>query len=236
MTLGESTADTVEIKGGEITLAKVFTLSPDARINIKNVSGSITITTWNKPQAELRAIKKGSTPDEGAQTFIRTEQGNLSIRTASGRRSNTDVRYELKIPLSVDNLQVETVNGGIRISDVTGDSIRVETTNGTIDLTNILGALNAETTNGNVNVVMSSWKDERLSLSTTNGNISLQLKGEDINAELDAKADHGAVSVDDSFGVNVERQMMSQRARGTIGKGGEQIGLKTVNGSIRVSR
>jgi DUF4097 and DUF4098 domain-containing protein YvlB len=83
---------------------------------------------------------------------------------------------------------------------------------------------------------MGNWHDEELSFSTVNGPISLQLKGDEINAELEASAVSGAISIDDKFGITVERQPGSQRAEGAIGNGGAQVRLKTVNGSIRVSR
>jgi hypothetical protein len=232
--LGPATADRIEPLGNETALVKSVTLSPDARVVVRGLNGSITITTWNKPEAEIRSIKKGN-PDEGPQTFIRNDRGNLSIRTASGRR-NSDVRYEIKLPQSVEDLQVESENAGIKISDITGDKIRIKTRNGTIDLANIIGELTAETTNGAINAQMGNWHDEELSFSTVNGPISLQLKGDEINAELEASAVSGAISIDDKFGITVERQPGSQRAEGAIGNGGAQVRLKTVNGSIRVSR
>jgi hypothetical protein len=148
MALGASTADRVEATGSETVLIKMYNLSPDAEVNVRNVNGSITVTTWNQPRAEVRAIKKGSAED-GAQTFIKYDQGgNLSIRTGTGRRNNTDVRYELKLPQNIDRLQLETENGGIKVTDLTADRVSVETNNGTLDLMNVVGLSDAETNNG----------------------------------------------------------------------------------------
>jgi hypothetical protein len=234
LTLNVSTADRVEPMGSETALVKTFPLSADARVNVRNINGSITVTSWNEPRAEVRAIKKGSV-DEGGQPFISNERGNLSIRTGTGRRNSTEVRYEIKLPQNVDQLLLETQNGPIKITGVAGDKINVESTNGTVDLTDVIGLSNAKTTNGEIKVVISEWRDEDLSLSTTNGSVLLQLKTV-VNAELDAQSVRGAISVDDSFGVSVERQAARQRASGTIGEGGQRISIRTVTGSIRVTK
>ena len=73
---------------------------------------------------------------------------------------------------------------------------------------------------------------EALDFHTVNGSITLELGGL-VNADLKAATVNGGIETD--FPVTVRRAgFMGHRLRGTIGRGGPQLDLSTVNGSIRL--
>ena len=47
---------------------------------------------------------------------------------------------------------------------------------------------------------------------------------------------HGSLSIDNGFGIQIEKQVVGARAHGQIGEGGPPLKVKTQNGSIRISK
>ena len=123
-----------------------------------------------------------------------------------------------------------TVNGEISGSSLRGDS-EAYTVNGSVSLTTTGRAL-ASTVNGSVNVTMgkADWPSGA-SFKTVNGGITLTLPIA-FAAQLRAEMLHGTLTSD--FPVSVTSSDGPTRLRGTIGSGGRELNLSTVNGSIRL--
>jgi hypothetical protein len=232
--LVEANAEKVDKVGTDITLTKSFDVSQASKISVKNVSGSINISVWDNPQAEVKVTRRGSESDKNfTPVFFSNEGGNLVVRTAD-RRGNSDVRYDLKLPREVTGLELTSVNGAIKVADIEGE-ISVKNVSGQTDLTNIAGLRKADTVSGNINIVLKEWREERLEVNAVSGNISLQIKS-DVEADLDASSVNGSISLSDSFGIPVEKQMVGQRARGKLGDGGESLKITTVSGNIKIAK
>ena len=90
------------------------------------------------------------------------------------------------------------------------------------------------TVNGSVNVTAgrADWPGEA-EFKTVNGGITLTLPGA-FDAELRAETLNGSITTD--FPMTVTGQVSPRRLRGTIGNGGHQLVLSTVNGSIKLLR
>jgi hypothetical protein len=232
--LVEANAEKVDRAGADITLTKSFALSEAPTISVKNVSGSINISVWDKQEAEVKVTRRGSEGERNfTPVFFSNDGGNLVVRTAD-RRGSSDVRYELKLPRDVASLDLSSVNGAIKLSDIEGE-ITVQNVSGQTDLTNVAGLSKAGSVSGNINIVLKEWRNERLALNAVSGNISLQIKSA-VDADLEASSVNGSISLDDSFGIAVEKQMVGQRARGKMGDGGETLKITTVSGNIKVSK
>lgn len=230
----EANAERVDKIGAETTLTRVFNLADGPRISITNVSGSINISVWDSPQAELKITRRGAEGDKGfPPVFFSNDRGNLSVRSGD-RRGTSDVRFELKLPREVEALEVTSVSGPIKLSDIEGE-ITVKNVSGQTDLTNIAGLRKASAVSGNINIVLREWREQRLEATAVSGNISLQIKS-NMDANLEATAATGTISLDQSFGVAVDKQMVGQRARGKIGDGGETLKITTVSGNIKIAK
>ena len=112
-----------------------------------DANGGIRVTGWDRDEILLLVkvrIFRGS--EESARELaseieIITDGRAIYAKGPKQRRSRGwSVSYELKVPRS-SNLSLDTVNGGIRIDDVSGD-IDFEATNGGIHLSG------GRTTNG----------------------------------------------------------------------------------------
>jgi hypothetical protein len=156
----------------------------------------------------------------------------------SGGRSNTrnndtTVHFDVRVPDGVGFVG-RTVNGEVNGESLHGDAEAV-TVNGSIRLTTTGRAL-ASTVNGSVNATMgrADWPTGA-SFKTVNGGITLTLPSA-VNANLRAQLNNGSLTSD--FPVTVTNSSVGtdtpRRLVGTIGAGGRELELSTVNGSIRL--
>jgi hypothetical protein len=234
--LDDKNADQFNLSNNETTITKTFDLDEDATFAIKNVNGSLTVETWNKPQAQVTVIKRGSEQDRGnVQIYFKKDENSLSLRTAYPKGSNkAEVVYQIKLPRKLDSVDLNNVNGAIKLSDTTAD-ITAQTVNGLVDLANVAGLSKAKSVNGNIKAVLKEASSDSMEFENVNGNIEVQIKG-DLDADLEAASVRGTITIDDAFGVQVQKQMIGQKASGQIGSGGTPLKLKTVNGSIKLAK
>lgn len=235
--LNGTTADQEILAGNETRLTKTFPLDEDATFAIKNINGSVTIETWDKPQAQVTIIKRGSEQERGgAQVYFKKDEDGLWLRTAYPRGGNnkSDVVYQIKLPRQLDTVDLNTVNGAIKMSDISA-AITVQTVNGLVDLANVAGVNKAQSVNGNIKAIVKEASLDSMEFKNVNGNIDLQIQG-DLDADLEASAVRGTITIDDQFGVPVQKQVVGQKASGQIGSGGTSLKLTTVNGSIKLSK
>lgn len=235
--LNEASADQKISAGNETTFIKTFPLDEAATFGIRNVSGSVTIETWDKPQAQVTIIKRGSDQERGAaQVYFKKDKDGLWLRTAYPRGGNnkSDVVYQIKLPRELGNVDLNNVNGAIKLSDITA-AITAQTVNGLVDLANVAGVSKAKSVNGSIKAVLKGAGSGSMEFENVNGNIDVQIMG-DLDADLDAASVRGTITIDDQYGVQVQKQMVGQKASGPIGAGGPPLNIKTVNGSINLAK
>lgn len=236
---------------------KVLPLSAKGTFSLKNVNGRVMITTWKEEKVEIKALKKTKKAAENLQKVkieVTSAADAVSVDTVYPKSQNTGVSvdYDVKVPEGIQLADVHTVNGEVTMtgpfsraaaSTTNGDvhienasgKLDLETTNGDVKAINVRGSVDAQTTNGSIRLDLKVLEAEVMA-ETTNGGITLRLSApEGINADLDAKTTNGSISFD--FPITVQSMEKSKhRLRGQIGQGGPLVSLKTVNGSIRLTR
>jgi hypothetical protein len=229
------------VTGSETIITKTFPMAPGGNLAITNVNGDINVEGWDGDEAEVKVTKHGGSEiDRRNVQVVSSTRGGLSFRTASDRsnNSNVQVRYEIKLPRELKQVDVKGVNGSIKLSDLNG-SISARTTNGSVDLADLSvnGQLKVETVNGSARAVINELQQRGpIEFATTNGSITVELKP-DANAQLSASSMHGSISLDDAFGLRVEKGFpFGQHVDGALGHGGPPITIKTVNGSIKIAK
>ncbi len=92
----------------------------------------------------------------------------------------------------------------------------------------------AITVNGSIAASLgwSNWTD-RLEFRAENGSITLDLPPS-LSTEVRAETENGDILTD--FSLTVTARLGPRRITGTIGSGGRQLALATVNGTIRPPR
>jgi DUF4097 and DUF4098 domain-containing protein YvlB len=228
--LDESNADTVTNTGIDTTLVKTFTLGDGAKVSLKNISGNITVTGWDQPQAQVTVVKRSGS--DRSQVFFSNNGANLSVRTADNS-GNQNIRFEVRLPRQLARVELSSVNGVIKVSDVRAE-ILIDGTNGSIELTDIAGVSRVRTTNGSIKAGLLEASDRGMEFQSVNGSIELTVPPT-FEADLEASTVHGGIVIDDAFGVEVEKGIVGQRAKGKINEGGERLRLSTTNGNIKMA-
>ena len=245
-----NTALAVELKE---TIDRTFDVRPGAMVALKNVNGSITITSWDQPRVRVIAQKEVEGGRGAAQEALKElrvdlqpRDGGLVVTThfpkehdgfasffdwLSGNDIDASVRYEVTVPKTM-NLDVENTNGSIRLSGVTG-KLELDTTNGRIEATRCAGTIDAATTNGRIEAeLLRVTPGQNNSLTTTNGRIVLSVPPT-FSGEVDAGTTNGAIRTD----LPVTTKLSGDnRLRGTINGGGALLKLRTTNGGIEIRK
>lgn len=181
--------------------------SPDARIEISNLAGSVEVTGWNRSEVHV----SGELGDDTEGLEIQTEGDTLTIevKIPQGRHEGErDLASHLTVQVPQGcRLEVDTVSAGITVADLTN---RVE-------LQSVSGA---QTVEGSL---------EEVELQTVSGVV--ELRATTRRAEINAVS--GAVTVGDATGeltVQTVSSHMQVAARDL-----ERGELQTVSGKIDFS-
>jgi DUF4097 and DUF4098 domain-containing protein YvlB len=222
-------------------------------LEIKGVNGDVRAVLAESDEAEVTATKQArrSDPDEVEIKVVehadgvticavyptprRARQENECAPGDDGHMSteNNDVTvtFVVKVPRGVNYIG-HTVNGEIRAAGLRSN-VEVATVNGSVRVSTS-GRAVANTVNGSIEASMGNadWGED-VSFSTVNGEISLDLPSE-VNAELRASTVNGDIISD--FPVTVRGRFGPRRVSGTLGRGGHELELETVNGSITLRK
>lgn len=218
----------------EQTLQSGGTIAVDARKN-----GGVSVKGWDRSDILVRSRVQTGAPtqaeadDLAKQITINSAAGKI---VADGPESRKDyhwsVSYELFVPRHTD-LSLESSNGGIAISDVSG---RMDFTalNGGVVLRHVGGNVHGSTTNGGLMVELSGdrWDGETLDVKTTNGGIVMAVP-ENYSAHLETSTVNGSLSID--FPVTVQGRITRELAV-NLGSGGATVRAVTTNGGVKIRR
>ncbi len=157
-----------------------------------------------------------------------SSNGKLCLRGlrsgAWARSSNGSVR----IDDVHGNIDVTTANAKVSCACTCGHLV-ARSSNGKIELAEHSGSVDAVTSNGLIRASLDELGEEGISLATSNGRIVIELPKEP-DAEIDIRVDNGLIRSELELGRQVEEG--SGRLRGTLGRGGCPIKLRTSNGTI----
>jgi len=226
-------------------------LAAGKTIEIKNVNGDVEARLASGSEIEVRARKYGrDDPDEVRIAVVEHADGvticavypdvpgkrpNECTPGHGGRMNTHDTRvtvdFEVFVPEGV-TLAERTVNGSVAARGLRGD-VYASTVNGEVDI-ETTGWAEGVSVNGDVraSVGRADW-DGTAEFTSVNGGITLTLPAE-LNAEVRASTVNGDFSSD--FPLMVQGRFGPRRISGTIGSGGRQLELTTVNGSIRLRK
>jgi hypothetical protein len=222
-------------------------------IEVKGINGSISAEPASGDQLEVTAIKTGRRSDP-AQVNIKVVEhaGGVTICAVypsddpgepnscepgqgHGRMNvrNNDVKvdFKVRVPAKVDLIS-RTVNGEINALGLAGN-VESHTVNGSINISTS-GYAQAKTVNGDISAKLSdaNWPGA-LDFKTVNGGITVNLPSE-TSSSVDASTVSGDISSD--FQLTILGTISRKHLSGTIGGGGRELNLKTVNGSIHLRR
>jgi DUF4097 and DUF4098 domain-containing protein YvlB len=125
---------------------------------------------------------------------------------------------------------IKSVNSEIRVAGIQG-VLHVETSNGDITGTALGNGADVRTANGTINLDLAKLGEAGVRCTMSNGQIVVTVPA-DAKATIEASVVNGDIHTD-KLSVAV-REQNDRRLSGTIGGGGPDIRLETVNGEVRI--
>ncbi|HEV2801518.1 MAG TPA: DUF4097 family beta strand repeat-containing protein [Pyrinomonadaceae bacterium] len=233
----EEAAEAAAEGGAQSVITKTYPLAKDGSFSLRNFSGDITIEGWDEQQAEVKMIKRGGAPVSPDDPLVSPEQaGNRLVFNSmpDKTRGAREVEYVVKLPRNLRELEINSINSNVELTNVSSASISVNVQRGNIELEDVSGTINSRTTKGNTTVVLSeAAKDAPQIFNGIHGNVELEL-APGTNAELKAETLDGRIEVDEDLGIKVEQRTIGRQAVGRLGSGGQPIVVKVISGNIKI--
>src|SRR4030095_1476229 len=117
-------------------ISKRYPAGKNVRIELKNISGTIVVESWNKDEIRLSATMESS----NAHVVPKQIDESLVVDVMSdnrGRGDVGDINFRLQVPAN-SSVDLETRRGQISVLNLRGSSVRAHvSTEGDIELTNI---------------------------------------------------------------------------------------------------
>jgi Toastrack DUF4097 len=222
-------------------------------LEVINTNGEIGASKASGDAGRVEGMRKGS--DSDRELFIevveyadgvticavyakdkapgRCHRGGVSSESNNwkwgGHRGK--ISFDVQVPRGV-RFHAMTTNGAVHC--VRLDSVvQAETTNGDVEVSTSEWA-SARTTNGGVRVSMGNakWSGE-LEETTTNGSVDVTLPGS-AEFKVDAATTNGGINTD--FPISVQGRFSSKQLSGTVGGGGRELKVATTNGGIELKK
>lgn len=223
---------------------KTYPISDDGRVSLSNINGPVHISTWDRNEVKVDAIKTAGTKEQLDAAHIEVNAGNdhVEIETKYNKHDlnfyNDDshdnpasVEYTLTVPRTVRLDDVKLINGSLDVSGVEGE-VRASCINGKLEAENLAGPSHLSTINGLLEARFAALPSSRVELNSVNGELELTIPS-DSKANIDASTVSG--TIDNDFGLHENKHhYVGRDLRGELGGGGTDIELKNVNGRIDV--
>lgn len=219
-----------------------FPLNDGGRLSVSNVNGSVTVTGGSGDTVEIVAIKKADSQKtlDKIEIEITHSENSIVIETHLPDSDHWynfggdggQVTYEIVVPEATNLDSVETVNGGVEISGVSGD-VEAESVNGDLDLSDLVADASFSTVNGDIEASFARLEgQQKVKAETVNGGITFRVPK---NADVDISADtlNGGINARD-FGLETDKGYVGSDLNGSIGSGSARLNVDTVNGSIKI--
>jgi len=214
---------------------QTYSLNSNGRVVIQNLYGDVRITTWERDEVLVQAIKRSRDPRQlkDAKIVVDSYSDLVSIRTlyaGTDAERPASVEFRITVPRTANLENVKLINGGLSISGVAG-SVKASAVNGSIKVERLEGQTELSTVNGQLEAEFDRVsRSNSISLTSVNGPIKLSIPA-GAGAQLIAHNLSGGI--DSDFG-HVWRASSGHRLRTVVNRGGAQIHLNNVNGGISI--
>lgn len=191
-------------------------------VNVKDVTGNVQVDG---------AVEDGTISDvSGTLDFDAGFTGNVQLSHIKQRLHFKSVRTDLQLA-KLDG-EINMGHGDLRASSVTGP-VKLSTRSNEVHFEDVSGQVEVDNRNGLVEIRPIAPMGN-IDVNNERGGIQLDLP-EEASFKLDAQSRNGNIDVSD-FSVNVDNRSQDATARGTVGKGGPDIHLRSDRGTIQIRK
>jgi len=216
-----------------------ITIAKPEKLSVSSMNGGIHILGEDRRDVQIDArIEAWANSSSDAAGILREIQIETSGGAIHDKGPNFHwghqgygISYVIHAPRQL-SAELKTMNGGINLEHLDGD-LKFDTTNGGVDLTDLAGDVHGSTVNGGLDISLSGdrWNGKGLNAETTNGGINLNIP-EHYSAHLETGTVNGGIEV--NFPITIQGDIKHHLAT-DIGSGGPTIHAETTNGGVTLS-
>jgi Putative adhesin len=217
---------------------KTYRIPAGGSINIRNVSGNISITGYDGDAISVAAYKGGNDRDKVEVQDLSTENRiDLEARYPEQCDCNAHIRFELRVPRAVNYSfdQITTASGNIAVNSIRGE-VRVATASGDVEVKNVTGEVSARSASGDVDVEISSLEGTGdMKFASASGDVHVRLPA-GLDADVKLSTISGTVKTDFPIEVKQPRYGPGSNARGRLGSGSRTLQISSASGDVSLMK
>jgi DUF4097 and DUF4098 domain-containing protein YvlB len=215
-------------------LSKRYPVPKNVRIELRNVSGTIVVESWNKDEIRLSATIES----KKAHVVPRQSDQTLVVDVMSDNRGMGDVgdiNFKLQVPAN-SSVDLETVRGNIYVSNITSGLVRAHVSSeGDIELTNITAShVIAQNVIGNIFFDGEFSRGGTYEFKSNKGDITIRIPGNS-DFRLVAASPARKIALNDFWNNNFKNQD-GRRITGDVGDGRSSVSVTNFSGQITFMR
>lgn len=206
----------------------------NVRVELRNISGTIVVESWNKDEIRLSATIES----KGAQVVPKQVDQCLMIDVMSDNRGRSDVgdiNFKLQVPVN-SSIDIETRRGNIYVSNIRAGLVRAHVSSeGDIELTNIVASqVIAQNVIGNIFFDGEFSRGGTYEFKSNKGDISIRIPG-DSAFRLVASSPARRIALNDFWNNNFKNQD-GRKMVGDVGDGRSSVSVMNFSGQITFMR
>jgi DUF4097 and DUF4098 domain-containing protein YvlB len=223
---------------------QTYPLAANGTLELKNISGDVHITGWDRNEVKVDAIKYAGTKErlDEAKIVVEPSADRISIRTEYPHRDLTfsdddrennpaSVEYTVTIPRGARIDEAKLVNGNLTLEGVSGE-VHASCVNGRLHAAGLGNASRLSAVNGRLEAAFDRLPTGSVELRDVNGRMSVTIPS-DAQATIKASTVNGSIT--NNFDLPVQKgRYVGHKLEGQLGSGGTELSLHNVNGRIEI--
>lgn len=205
---------------------KTLDAAPDGQVDISNISGSITVTGWNRDAVEVT----GTLGRNVEELVFERDGDRVTIQVKVPRKGGRgiDADLDIRVP-EKSSIDVSGVSADIKVKNVRGVQ-RLQTVSGEVETESFGNDVSAESVSGDVEIAGDA-SDTETNISSVSGDVALA-RGSGI---VRASSVSGDVVIDEGTFTRAELDTVNGDVvfRSGLRKGG-RFAAETVNGELDI--
>src|SRR5689334_5983261 len=215
-------------------MSKRYPAGKNVRIELKNISGTIVVESWNKDEIRLSATIEA----KGTHVTPKQINDSLVVDVMSENRGKGDVgdiNFKLQVPVN-SSVDLETRRGNISVANIRGGLVRAHVSSeGDIELTNITAShVVAQNVIGNIFFDGEFARGGTYEFKSNKGDITIRIPG-DSAFRLVAASPARRIALNDFWNNNFKTQD-GRKIVGDVGDGRSSVSVTNFSGQITFLR
>ncbi|MCM3871820.1 MAG: DUF4097 family beta strand repeat-containing protein [Pyrinomonadaceae bacterium] len=217
------------------SVSKRFPAGKNVRVELKNISGTITVESWNRNEIKITASLEA--PTANVTPKLMGECVSIDVMGDNrGRGDVGDVNFKIQLPQD-SSVDIETRRGNITVSNIRGGLVRAHiTSEGDITLSGISASqVLAQNTIGDIFFDGDFSRGGTYQFQSTKGNISVRIPS-DSAFRLVAQAPTKKIALNEFWNNGFKNLGDGRKFVGDVGDGRSSVMVTTFQGSITFLR